>query len=44
MRPRDSSRRGSIAYGDGETFDLVASGATGADYVDGVPLATKLRP
>jgi len=32
-----------LPYRDGETFDLVASGATGAYYADGVPLATTLR-
>ena len=31
----------SIRYAGGETFDLVASGATGAYLVDGVPLGTR---
>lgn len=34
----------SVPYGDSETFDLVASGATGAYYADGIPLGTTLRP
>jgi hypothetical protein len=33
-----------LPYGGGATFDLVASGATGWYYVDGVPLGTTLRP
>jgi hypothetical protein len=34
----------SLPYGGGETFDLVASGATGGYYADGVPLGTTLLP
>lgn len=34
----------SLPYGAGETFDLVASGATGAYFVDGIPLGTTLLP
>jgi hypothetical protein len=34
----------SLPYGGGETFDLVASGATGGYYADGIPLGTTLRP
>jgi hypothetical protein len=33
-----------LPYGGGETFDLVASGATGGYYADGVPLGTTLLP
>jgi len=33
-----------LPYADGETFDLVASGATGGYYADGIPLDTTLRP
>jgi hypothetical protein len=33
-----------LPYGGGETFDLVASGATGAYFSDGIPLGTTLRP
>ena len=33
----------SLPYGGGETFDLVASGATGWYYADGIPLASTLR-
>jgi len=33
-----------IPYGGGETFDMVASGATGAYFADGVPLGTTLLP
>jgi hypothetical protein len=33
-----------LAYPGGETFDLVASGATGAYYSDGIPLGTTLLP
>jgi hypothetical protein len=34
----------SLPYGGGETFDLVASGATGGYYADGIPLGTTLLP
>ena len=34
----------SIAYSGGETFDLVASGATGIYFSDGVPLRSTLVP
>jgi hypothetical protein len=33
-----------LPYSGGETFDLVASGATGAYYSDGIPLGTTLLP
>lgn len=33
-----------LPYSGGETFDLVASGATGGYYVDGIPLGTTLLP
>ena len=33
-----------LSYGGGETFDLVASGATGGYYADGIPLGTTLLP
>lgn len=34
----------SLPYGGGETFDLVASGATGGYLSDGIPMGTTLRP
>lgn len=34
----------SLPYGGSATFDLVASGATGAYYTDGIPLGTTLLP
>lgn len=34
----------SLPYGDGETFDLVASGATGGYYANGISLGTTLLP
>ena len=34
----------SLPYGGGETFDLVASGATGAYYADGIALGSTLLP
>ena len=34
----------SVPYGGSETFDLVASGATGAYYADGIALGTTLLP
>ncbi|HET7181306.1 MAG TPA: Hint domain-containing protein, partial [Candidatus Limnocylindrales bacterium] len=34
----------SLPYGGGETFDLVASGATGGYFADGIPLGTTLLP
>ena len=33
-----------LPYGGSETFDLVASGATGGYYADGIPLGTTLLP
>jgi hypothetical protein len=33
-----------LPYGGGETFDLVASGATGAYYADGIALGSTLLP
>jgi hypothetical protein len=33
-----------LPYSGGETFDLVASGATGTYYSDGIPLGTTLLP